>query len=192
MGSMHDIKEGSMIVLLVTEYPHGYPFWIAKVTMKIDKNNDVIAIEVHWYATSTHPFNGVYKPEMMVEKHVNRKRKIKGQNTTSHRTDLLKLEDVDILVYEFNLTKRGTLCSRTTNIIKRLFPQEITARWDSVEPSHRSKMILTSEILGMHVDLDGAFIDNREEYGSYTSSSNHSCEDNVDSDGISKSMSQSE
>ena len=45
---------------------------------------------------------------------------------------------------------------------------------------------------GMHVDLDGAFINNREEYGSYTSSSNHSSEDNVDFDGISESMSQSE
>jgi hypothetical protein len=30
-GSIQDIKEGSMIVVLATEYPHGYPFWIAKV-----------------------------------------------------------------------------------------------------------------------------------------------------------------
>ena len=44
----------------------------------------------------------------------------------------------------------------------------------------------------MHVDSDGEFINNREEYGSYTSSSNHSSEDNVDSDGISKTMSRSE
>jgi hypothetical protein len=63
---------------------------------------------------------------------------------------------------------------------------------ESVEPSHRSKRHLTSEMLGMHVDSDGAFIDNREEYGSSTSSSNHSSEDNVDSDGISETMSQSE
>ena len=53
-------------------------------------------------------------------------------------------------------------------------------------------MHLTSEMLGVHVDSDGAFIDNREEYGSYTSSSNHSSEENVDSDGISKTMSHSE
>jgi hypothetical protein len=140
---------------------------------------------VHWYATSTHPFNGVYKPEMVVEKHVNRKRKRKGQNTTRRRTNLLKLDDVDILVYDFNLTKRGTIHSKTTNIIKRLLPQEINARWESFEPSRRSKRHLTSEMLGMHVDSDGAFIDNREEYGSSTSSSKHSSEDNVDSDGIS-------
>ena len=147
---------------------------------------------MHLYATSTHPFNGVYKPEMVVEKHVSRKRKIKGQNTTHRRTDLLKLDDVDILVYEFNLTKRGTLHSKTTKINKRLLPQEINVRWESVEPSRRSKMNLTSEMLGMHVDSDGAFIDNTKEYRSSTSSSNHSFEDNVDFDGISKTMSQSE
>jgi hypothetical protein len=70
--------------------------------------------------------------------------------------------------------------------------ENIYARWESVEPSHRSKRNLTSEMLGMHVDSDGAFIDNREEYGSSTSSSKHSSEDNVDSDGISETMSQSE
>jgi hypothetical protein len=42
----------------------------------------------------------VYKPEMLVEKHVNRKRKGKGQNTMRHRIDLLKLDDVYILVYD--------------------------------------------------------------------------------------------
>ena len=47
-------------------------------------------------------------------------------------------------------------------------------------------------MLGMHVDSYGAFIDNREEYVSSTSSSNHSYEDNVESDGISESTSQSE
>jgi hypothetical protein len=191
-GLVQDIKEGSMIVVLATEDPHGYPLWIGKV-IKIEKENtDVVAIEVHWYATSTHPFNGVYKPNMVVEKQVYRKRKRKGQNTTHHRTDLLKLNDVDILVYDFDLTKRGTLHSKTTEIIKRFLQQEINARWESVEPSRRSKRNLTSEMLGMHVDSDGAFINNREEYGSSTSSSKHSSEDNVDSDGISETISQTE
>jgi hypothetical protein len=97
---------------------------------------------------------------MVVEKHVNRKRKRKGQNITCRRIDLLKLDDVDILVYDFNLTKRGTLRSKTTNIIKRLLPQEINERWDSIEPSRVSKRLLTSEMLGMHVDSYGAFINN--------------------------------
>jgi hypothetical protein len=30
-GSVQDIKEGTMIVVLVTEDPHSYPFWIGKV-----------------------------------------------------------------------------------------------------------------------------------------------------------------
>jgi hypothetical protein len=91
---------------------------------------------------------------MVVEKQSIRKRKGKGQNKTHRCTNLLKLEDVDILVYEFNLKKRGTLRSRTVYIIKRLLPQEITTRWDSAKPSHRSKRILTYEMLGIHADSD--------------------------------------
>jgi hypothetical protein len=41
-----------MIAVLATEDPHGYPFWIAKVINIEKENEDVIAIEVHWYATS--------------------------------------------------------------------------------------------------------------------------------------------
>jgi hypothetical protein len=127
-GLVHDIKEGSMIAVLATEDPHGYPFWIAKI-INIDKENeDVVVIEVHWYAIGTHPFNDVYKLEKVVEKNVSRKRKTKGQNTTCCRTDLLKLADIDIHIYEFNLKKRGTLRSITTKIIKGLLPQEINAR----------------------------------------------------------------
>jgi hypothetical protein len=88
------------------------------------------------------------------------------------------------------LTKRGTLRSKTTNIIKRLLLQERTARWEFVEHIRRSKRFSTFEMLSMHVDSDGAFINNGEEYGSSTSASNHSSENNVDSDGISKSMNQ--
>ena len=77
---------------------------------------------MHWYETSTHPFNGVYKPKMVVDKNVNRNRKRKGQNTTRRHTDLLKLEDVDILFYDLNLTKRGTCRSMTKEIIKMLLP----------------------------------------------------------------------
>ena len=107
-GSIQDIKEGNMIAVLATKDPHGYPLWIWKVINIEKENDDVIAIEVHWYATSTHTFNGVYKLDMVVEKHVNRKRKRKGQNTTRHHIGLLKLDDVDILVYDFNLTKRNS------------------------------------------------------------------------------------
>jgi hypothetical protein len=88
-----------------------------------------------------------FKGSQSVQAHhaeLEKKRKRKGQNINHHRTDLLKLEDVDILVYDFHLTKRGTLHSMTKNIIKRLLPQEIVARWESGEPSHRSRRLLTS------------------------------------------------
>jgi hypothetical protein len=70
----------------MTKDPHGYPLWIAKVIMIDKENEDVVEIEVHWYATCTHSFNGVYKPEMVAEKHVNRKKKKKGSkyNSASH------------------------------------------------------------------------------------------------------------
>ena len=66
-GSVHDIKEGCMIAVLAYEDPHGYPLWVAKVIKVIIENEDVTGVEVHWYATNTHPFNGVYKPEMVVD-----------------------------------------------------------------------------------------------------------------------------
>ena len=43
-GSIQDIKEGSMIVVLVTEDPHGYPFWIGKVINIEKEKGDVIEI----------------------------------------------------------------------------------------------------------------------------------------------------
>ena len=51
------------------------------------------------------------------------------------------------------------------------------------ESSHRSKVILKPKMVGMHVDSDGALVDEREEYGTYSSTSSHSSED-VNSDGV--------
>ena len=71
--------------------------------MKVNKENEeVISIELHWYATGKQPFDGVYKPEMVVEKNVCKKIKIKGQNVNHRRIDILNLENVDILVYDFH------------------------------------------------------------------------------------------
>ena len=41
-GSVQYIKEGSMIAVLATEDPHGYPFWIGKIIKIEKKNADVI------------------------------------------------------------------------------------------------------------------------------------------------------
>ena len=125
---------------------------------------------------------------MVVEKKVCKKRKRKGQNVNHRRIDILNLENVDILVYYFQLTKKGTLRTKTTKIIKRLFPQEIVASWESVKPRKRSRRNMSYEMLGIHEDPNDALIDSREEYESSTSSSNHSSEENVVSDSVSESM----
>jgi hypothetical protein len=65
----------------------------------------------------------MYMLEMVVEKQMNKKRKIKGQNINRCRIDILKLEYVDILVYEFHLIKRDIIHFTTTYIIKRLLAQ---------------------------------------------------------------------
>ena len=187
MCSMQDVKEGCMIAVLVVEDPLGYPLWISKVIKVINENEDITVVDVHWYATSTHPFNGVYKPEMVVEKRIGRKRKRKGTNINRRRTDVLKLEDVDILVYDFNLTKRGTLRLQTINILKKLLPEQLLLKWDSAEYRRRSTRILNSDMVGMHVDSDGAPVDEREEYGSSSSASNHSSKD-VYFDGVPEPM----
>ena len=177
-----------MIAVLATDDPRQYPFWIAKA-MKVNKENEeVVSVEVHWYATDTHPFDGVYKAEMVVEKKVCRKRNRKGQKINRRRIDILKLEEVDILVYDFKMTKKGTLHSKTLEIIKKLLPKEQVARWESPQPSRISRRNMTTEMMGIDVDSDGAPIDNREEYGSCTSSSIPSSAENVDSDGVSYSM----
>ena len=186
-GSVQDVKEGCMIAVLADEDPLGYPFWISKVIKVINENEEITVVDVHWYAKSTHPFNGVYKPEMVVEKRIGRKRKRKGTNINHRCTDVLKLEDVDILVYDFNLTKRGTLRLQTINILKKFLPEQLLLRWDFAECRRRSTRHLNSEMVGMHVDSDGALVDEREEYGSSSSASSHSSED-VDYDGVPEPM----
>lgn len=68
-----------MIVVLADGDPNHYPFWVAKVIKVFTKNEDVTSVEVHWYATNTHSFNGVCKPEMVVDKKNGGKRKERVQ-----------------------------------------------------------------------------------------------------------------
>jgi hypothetical protein len=99
---------------------------------------------------------------MVVEKHISRKRKRNCQIINCRHIDILKLEDVDMFVYDFHLTKGDTLYSRTIEIIKRLLGQETIAIWELGELGCISKRILTSRTLDTHANSDGAFIDNIE------------------------------
>ena len=47
---------------------------------------------------------------------------------------------------------------------------------------------MTAEMMGIDVDSNGAPIDNKEEYGSSTSSSSSSSVENVNFDGVLESM----
>ena len=125
---------------------------------------------------------------MVVEKKFCKKRKRKGQNLNYRRIDIFNLEYIDILVYHFWLTNKGTLRSKTTKIIKILLEQEIVASLESAKPRRRSRRNMSYEMLGIHEDSYGALIDRREEYGSSTSSPNHSSEEKVVYDGVSESM----
>jgi len=98
------------------------------------------------------------------------------------------LEDVDILVYDFNLTKRGTLHFKTIEILKRLLPEGTMLRWESTETGRISRKILKPAMVGKHVESDGALVDEREEYGTSSSASNHLSKD-VNSDGVQENMS---
>jgi len=80
-----------MIAVLAYGDPNGYPFWVAKVIKIITKNEDVASVEVHWYATNTHPFNGVYKREMVVDKEKCQKEKEKGYKYKSSLHRHLKI-----------------------------------------------------------------------------------------------------
>ena len=91
---------------------------------------------------------------MVVEKNVCKRRERKGQKINHGYIEILKLEEVDIPIYHFKLTKKGTLRSKTIEIIKRLLPQPEVARWESVKPSRRSRRNMTSEIMGIDVDSD--------------------------------------
>ena len=71
------------------------------------------------------------------------------------------MKDVDILVYDFNLTKRGTLHFKTIEILKRLLPEGTMLIWEFVETSRRSKRILKPEMVGMHVDSDEALVNEK-------------------------------
>ena len=73
-------------------------------------------------------------------------------------------------------------------ILKRLLPEGIVLTWESAETSRRSRRLLKPGMLGMHVDLDGALVDEREEYGTSSSASSHSSED-VNCDGVQENMS---
>ena len=108
-GNLKDINVGMLIATPAEGNDLGHPFWIGKVLEVImhDDQNKLNSLKVHWYSTRCkNAFTGKYTLEMMEVSSATGKRKRK-KNVQS--TSLLHLDDVDVLVYDFTLTKSGHL-----------------------------------------------------------------------------------
>ena len=85
-----------------------------------DNKNQIQSIKVHWYNTrSKNAFTGKYALEMMEcpRSRGNRKRKRNICNTSC-----LDISEVDVIVYDFTLTKAECLWNSTLDIIKEKLP----------------------------------------------------------------------
>ena len=173
-GNLQDITVGMLIATPAEGNELGHPFWIGKVLEVImhEDQNKIKSLKVHWYSTRCkNAFAGKYTMEMLEISRTSGKRK-RQKNVRS--TSLLNLDDVDILVYGFSLTKSGHLRKSTINIIK----QKLPALQDDLNQRQTRSATCT---LGNHhllLDEDNALIatseDEQEEsqlYISYSSDS---------------------
>ena len=116
-----------MVATLASGDEMGHPFWIAKITdsIKDEVGNQVTSIVVHWFHTSSpDAFTGIYSLEMLKDvRGTSKKRRRKNIPSTS----TLTLDHVDILVYDFSLTKTGHLRQTTIKIIKEKIPNIVSS-----------------------------------------------------------------
>ena len=85
-----------------------------------DNQNQIKSTKVHWYNTKRkNAFTGKYTLEMMEcpKSRGNRKCKRNVRNTLT-----FDMQEVDIIVYEFTLTKAACLRKSTIGIIKSKLP----------------------------------------------------------------------
>ena len=121
-GNLQEMKVGMLIATPADDNDLGHQFWIGKVLDVVmhENQNQIKSTKVHWYNTkSKNAFTGKYTLEMMEcpTSRGNRKRKRNIRNTST-----LDMQDVDIIVYDFTLTKVGRLRKSTIDIIKEKLP----------------------------------------------------------------------
>lgn len=107
--------------------------------------------------------------------------KKKGLYINCHCTGTLFLQDIDILIYDFQLRKRVTSHSKTIDIIKRLLAPKIVENWESTRASCKSIRLMIAKIFS-------ALVDSTEVYGSSKSSSSDAKENSLDSYGVLEAM----
>ena len=158
-GDLQDIKVGTLIATLADGDDLGHPFWIAKVLelIKDEPRNKLLSLKVHWYHTTCqNAFTGKYTLEMIT---TTTGRGTKRRKKNIRRITTLHLEDVDIILYDFALTKSGHLRKSTINmlteklkILNLELPQRQT-RGTTHNPTE----------VGLHLDEDGALVNTSEE-----------------------------
>ena len=156
----------------------GHPFWIAKIIeiIRDDEGNQVKSIVVHWYHTSSKDaFTSKYSLEMVKDvDDSSRKRRRKNLPNTS----TLALDNVDILVYDFALTKTGHLRKTTINIIKEKIPYVPN---DATQIRTRSMSHNHGDV-GLQLDEDNALVASDDE--DETSQSSSSSSDGSEGEGV--------
>ena len=116
-----------------------------------------MSIVVHWYHTSSpNAFTRKYSLEMVKDVGgTSRNQRRKNRLSTS----TLTLDSVDILVYDFSLTKTGHLRQTTIKIIK----EKITDMVSSSTQRQRRSMSHNHGDVGLQLDEDNALVASDDE-----------------------------
>ena len=107
-----------MIATLADGDELDHPFWIAKVIelIKDESQTTLLSLKVHWYhTTNVNAFVGKYTLEMMT---TSTRTGAKRKKRIVRRISTLNLLDVDVILYDFTLTKSGHLRKSTIAMIE--------------------------------------------------------------------------
>ena len=154
-GKLEEIKVGSLIVTLADNDALGHPFWIAKVIelIKDENTNRLLSIKVHWYHKTCHnAFVGKYTLEMIP---ATTGLGAKKRKKNVWHVSTLDLADVDIIVYDFTLTKSDHLRKSTIGMITEKL--KATCKRETRSETHNPANV------GLHLDEDSALINSDEE-----------------------------
>jgi hypothetical protein len=158
-GNLQEIEVGMLIATLAEDDELGHPFWIAKV-LNVSKNeidNKISSLKVHWYHTTCqNAFSGKYTLEMIG---TTSGKGAKRRKKNVRRITTLNLEEVDVIIYAFTLTKSGHLRKSTISMIKEKLKMGST---EKVSRQTRSSTHNPADV-GLHLDEDNALVNSSEE-----------------------------
>jgi hypothetical protein len=158
-GNLQEIEVGMLIATLAEDDELGHPFWIAKVlkVSRSEADNKLLSLRVHWYhTTSQNAFSGKYSLEMIG---ITSGKGAKRRKKNVRRITTLNLQEVDVIIYAFTLTKSGHLRKSTINMIKEKLKMRST---EKVCRQTRSSTHNPADV-GLHLDEDNALINSSEE-----------------------------